>query len=231
VLTGNGTLTPIGSQTDNGQAQYIFGPGESSVTLLLNYTVPAGTMTPVNINVLGQTSTAVEQEDPTLEIAEAGLVFYNETDSNTLIPTQIAGKPSNVNPLAKLLTIQGVRSSDQDPMQCVPLFDNGQTLEIELAAECIDADQCVNGETFSVTTTEGTTDIALVDSNGGNGASAYTPVEMGFVTQPSGDPGATIVLNYSDVGRMQLHGRYNISVWLFWHAVARRSPECAGLFR
>lgn len=215
VLTGNGTLTPIGSQTDNGQAQYIFGPGESSVTLLLNYTVPAGTMTPVNINVLGQTSTAVEQEDPTLEIAEAGLVFYNETDSNTLIPTQIAGKPSNVNPLAKLLTIQGVRSSDQDPMQCVPLFDNGQTLEIELAAECIDANQCVNGETFSVTTTEGTTDIALVDSNGGNGASAYTPVEMGFVTQPSGDPGATIVLNYSDVGRMQLHGRYNIPFGFF----------------
>lgn len=213
ILSGNGTLQS--NLNDAGQAQYVFAPGESSVTLLLNYTVPAGAMVPVNINVAGQVSGATELEDPTLQIAEAGLVFFNESDLNTTIPLQIAGKPSNVNPLGKLLTIQGVRSSDQDPMQCVPLFDDGQTLEIELAAECIDANECVNGETFSVTTSEGTTDVALVDSNGGTGASAYTPVEMEFVTQPSGDAGATIVLNYSDVGRMQLHARYNIPFGFF----------------
>ncbi|HLT63806.1 MAG TPA: DUF6701 domain-containing protein, partial [Pseudohongiella sp.] len=215
VLSGNGMLTPIGSQTNNGQAQYVFAPGESSVTLLLNYTVPTGALQPVDINVIGQVSTAVELEDPALTIAEAGLVFYNETDGDTLIPTQIAGKPSNVNPLAKLLTIQAVRSSDEDPMQCVPLFADGQTLQIELAAECIDSEQCVNGEAFSVTTSEDTYGVALVDSNNDTGATAYTPVEMEFVTQSGGHPAASIVLNYSDVGRMQLHARYNIPFGYF----------------
>ncbi|MDO9520457.1 MAG: DUF11 domain-containing protein [Pseudohongiella sp.] len=221
VLSGSGTLTPIGSQSDNGLAQYVFAPGEEEVTLLLNYTVPAGESLPVNINVQGAVSNAVELagEDPDLVIAEAGLVFFNETTLNTTYPVQIAGKPSSVAPLNNLLTIQGVRSSDSDPLQCVPLFADGQTLQIELAAECIDANECVNGEAFSVATsannTPVSTDIALVDSNGGVGASAYTPVTMDFVTQPSGAPGATVVLNYSDVGQMQLHGRYNIPFGFF----------------
>lgn len=219
VVNGTGTLTPIGSQTDNGQAQYVFGPGETSVTLLLNYTVPAGVVTPANINVLGSVTNAVELEDPTLQIAEAGLLFYNETTLNSIIPTQIAGKPSNINPLANIITIQGVRSADNNPLQCVPLFANGQTLEIELAAECINSDQCVANETFSVTananSTPVTTNLAPVNSNSGAGASVYTPVAMDFVTQTSGAPAATVVLNYSDVGRMQLHGRYNIPFGFF----------------
>lgn len=211
ILDGNGVLTPLASQTDNGAATYTFPSGESSVSLLLNYTVPAGALAPVNINVEGQTSTAVELEDPTLQIAEAGLVFYNEAQLNNTIPSQISGKPSNVAPLGQLLTIQGVRSSDQDPMQCVPLFDDGQTLPIEIAAECNDADNCVNGESFSVNGEA----VALVDDNGVAGASAYTEIDLDFIEQPSGDIGATIVLNYSDAGIMQLHGRYNIPFGFF----------------
>ncbi len=211
ILNGNGVLTALASQTDNGAATYTFPPGENTVSLLLNYTVPAGALQPVDINVEGQTSTAVELEDPSLQIAEAGLVFYNETLLNNTIPTQIAGKPSNVAPLGQLLTVQGVRSSDQDPLQCVPLFDAGQTLPIEIAAECNDADNCVNGESFSVNGEA----IALVDDNGGAGASAYTEIDLDFIQQPSGDIGATIVLNYSDVGRMQLHSRYNIPFGFF----------------
>ncbi|MEX2332808.1 MAG: DUF6701 domain-containing protein, partial [Pseudohongiella sp.] len=211
VLAGNGVLTAIGSQADNGAATYTFPSGENSVSLLLNYTVSAGAVAPVNINVEGQTSTAVELEDPTLQIAEAGLVFYNETELSNTILTQIAGKPSNVAPLGQVLTIQGVRSSDQDPMQCVPLFDDGQTLPIEIAAECTDADNCVSGESFSVNGEA----VSLVDDNGAASASAYTEIDLDFIEQPSGDIGATIVLNYSDVGIMQLHSRYNIPFGFF----------------
>jgi MSHA biogenesis protein MshQ len=211
ILDGNGVLTPLASQADNGSATYTFPAGEQAVTLLLNYTVPAGSTAPVNINVAGQTSTAVELEDPTLEIAEAGLVFHNETQDNYTIATQIAGKPSNVAPLGQLLTIQGVRSSDQNPMQCVPLFDVGQTLPIEVAAECTDADECVAGESFSINGEA----IALVDNNDVAGATAYTEIELDFIEQPSGDIGATIVLDYSDVGIMQLHSRYNIPFGFF----------------
>ena len=211
VLNGGGVLTPIASQLDNGVATYTFPQGESAVSLLLNYTVPAGAATQVNINVQGQTSAATELEDPTLQIAEAGLVFYNESQLNNTIPTQIAGKPSNVAPLGQLLTVQGVRSSDQDPLQCVPLFDAGQTLPIEIAAECNDAASCVNGESFSVNGQS----VALVDNNNAAGASAYTEIDLDFITQPSGDVGATIALNYSDVGVMQLHSRYNIPFGFF----------------
>ena len=171
VLNGSGSLTSIAAQADNGVASYTFAPGEESVTLLLNYTVPAGAVQPVNINVLGAISNASELEDPTPEIAETDLYFY----------------------------------------QCVPLFDAGQTLTIELAAECKDAGICVNGETFTVNGES----IALADDNAGAGAVNYTEVDLDFVTQPSGAPAATLVLNYSDVGQMQLHSRFNIPFGFF----------------
>ena len=213
VLSGNGTLSSIASQSaDNGQATYTFAPGEQSVQLLLNYTVPAGALQPININVLGSVSGAVELEDPQLEIAEAGLLFYNETLLNTTIPTQIAGKPSGTNPLGHLLTIQGVRSSDSDPMQCTPLFAPGQTLNIELAAECLDPALCLGGETMTINGDA----VTLANDNGAAGINGtFTEVELDFITQPSGDTGATIQLNYSDVGLMQLHARYDIPFGFF----------------
>jgi hypothetical protein len=211
ILSGNGTLTPIGSQLDNGIASYTFGPGEQAVTLLLNYTVPAGAVVPVNINTVGAVSGAVELEDPTLQIAEAGLRFYNETLNNTTIATQIAGKPSNVLPLNHLLTLQAVRSADDDPQQCVPLFDAGQTLRIGLAAECKDPTTCQGTETFFVNGDA----VALVNDNAAASASSYSDVELEFEIQPSGDPGATLVLQYSDVGLMQLHARFDIPFGFF----------------
>lgn len=211
VLSGAGALTSIASQTDNGVASYTFAPGEQSVSLLLNYTVPAGASQPVNINVQGVTSTKTEIEDPTLQISEAGLRFYNETQSNETIPYQIAGKPSNVNPLAQILTLQGVRSSDDNPQQCVPLFDAGQTLTIGVAAECKNPGSCQAGESFSV---NGET-VSLVNDNSTDGATTYTDIDLNFVTQSSGAPGATLVLNYSDVGVMQLHGRFDIPFGFF----------------
>lgn len=213
VLSGNGTLSSIASQSaDNGQATYTFAPGEQTVQLLLNYTVPAGALQPVNINVVGSISDAVELEDPQLEIAASGLLFYNETLLNTTIPTQIAGKPSGTNPLGHLLTIQGVRSSDNDPMQCTPLFAPGQTLNIELAAECLDPALCIGGETMTINGDA----VTLANDNGAAGINGtFTEVELYFITQPSGDIGATIQLNYSDVGLMQLHARYDIPFGFF----------------
>ena len=211
VINGIGSLTSVAAQSDNGLATYTFAPGEQSVTLLLNYTVPAGSSQQVNINVLGSVSNATDLEDQTLEVAETGLRFFNETLSDGSISTQIAGKPSNVLPLSQILTIQGVRSSDNNPYQCVPLFDAGQSLNIGLAAECKDAAGCFGGETFTVNGEA----VAVVNDNAGAGAATYTDVELDFVTQPSGAPGATIVLNYSDVGQMQLHGRFNIPFGFF----------------
>ena len=211
VLVGSGSLTSVASQGDNGIATYTFPTGEDTVTLLLNHTVEAQAPAPVNINVSGTTSGATEQEDPDLSVVEAGLAFYNETTGDYLIRNQIAGKPSSTNPLGDTIALQAVRSSDNDPLQCSPLFEAGETLTVELGAECKDAQACVPGSTFSVNGGN----IALTNDNTTTGASAYTDVALDFITQPSGFPGATIVTNYSDVGQMELHARYNIPFGFF----------------
>lgn len=207
ILSGSGTLSGAATLTggaDNGIASYSFPPGESSVTLRFNHTVPGV----VNFNVSGQTSSVGENpgEDPDLTVAAAGLVFFNETLLNNSILNQIAGKPSNVGPNASLLTVQAVRTSDEDPQACAPIFAPGETLTIGLGAECKDPGSCQAGETFQVNGDN----IVLADDNGGTGAAGYQDVELNFVTQPSGDTGASIVLEYSDVGIMELHARYDI---------------------
>lgn len=211
VLVGSGTLTGIGTQGDNGIATYTFPSGEDTVTLLLNHTVSAEAPSPININVSGAVSGAVEQEDPSLSVVDAGLAFYNETTGNYLFRNQIAGKPSSTAPLGDTIALQAVRSSDNDPFQCSPLFDAGETLTVELGAECLDPQSCAAGSTFSVNGSN----VALTNDNTASGAAAYTDVALNFVTQSSGFPGATIVTNYSDVGQMQLHARYNIPFGFF----------------
>ncbi|MDT8427867.1 MAG: hypothetical protein RQ757_03785 [Pseudomonadales bacterium] len=207
VLSGSGTLSGAATLTggaDNGVASYSFPTGESAVTLRFNHTVPGV----VNFNVSGQTSGFGEDpgEDPSLTVAAAGLVFFNETLLNNSILNQIAGKPSNVGPNASLLTVQAVRSSDEDPQACAPIFAPNETLTIGLGVECKDAGSCQAGETFQVNGQN----IVLANDNGGTGAAGYQDVQLEFVTQPSGDTGASIILNYSDVGVMELHARYDI---------------------
>ncbi|TFH75818.1 hypothetical protein E3V39_06965 [Gammaproteobacteria bacterium LSUCC0112] len=221
VLSGTGTLSALSMQANTGAASYTFPPGESQVTLLLNYPVDTGETASVNINVLGTVSQKAEIEDPVLQIADAGLQFYNETDGtpNFPIPTQIAGKPSNQFAGDKLLSIRAVRSSDSDPLQCVPLFDENRTLNIEFAAECKDPGSCAanldpqDPEVFTVNNNP----IVLRDNNSVDGATLpYTTIPLTFdVPQPGDAPRANIVLNYTDVGLMQLHTRFNIPFGYF----------------
>ncbi|MDP1756805.1 MAG: hypothetical protein Q8L38_05060, partial [Pseudohongiella sp.] len=95
---------------------------------------------------------------------------------------------------------------------CTPLFAPGQTLNIELAAECLDPDLCIGGESLTINGDA----ITLANDNDAAGINGtFTEIELDFITQPSGDIGATIELNYSDVGLMQLHARYDIPFGFF----------------
>jgi uncharacterized repeat protein (TIGR01451 family) len=224
VLSGNpGGLTPLANQLNNGTASYTFPPGDSQVTLLLNYPVDTGDTASVNINVLGTVTNATEVsgEDPLLQISDAGLQFYNETAGTGVspIPTQIAGKPSNQWLTDHVISLRAVRSSDNNPFQCVPLFDDAQTLEIEFAAECQNPNTCTDNidpqdpEVFSINGTS----VVLHDDNGTDAATLpYTPVQLTFdVPNPGDAPRANLSLNYSDVGLMQLHARFNIPFGYF----------------
>ncbi len=207
VVSGTGTLSGAATLTggaDNGNASYEFPAGETDVTLRFNHTVSGV----VSINVTGQTSGHTEDvtHDADLTIAAAGLRFYNETLSSGSILTQIAGKNSNVAPNSNTLTIQAVRTSNLNPSQCEPIFSAGETLTIGFAAECKDPGSCAAAQTFQINGQN----VSLVNDNGGAGASGYTEVSIPITTQPSTAPAGTIVLNYSDVGQMELHAQYDI---------------------
>lgn len=207
VVVGTGTLSGAATLTggaDTGIATYEYPSGETQVTLRFNHTV-AGV---VSINVTGQTSGETESvsHDADLTIAAAGLRFYNETLSNTSILTQIAGKNSNVAPSSNTLTIQAVRTSNLDPTQCEPIFATGETLTIGFAAECKDPGSCAAAQTFQINGQN----VSLVNDNAGAGASGYTNVSIPITTQASTTEAGTIVLNYSDVGQMELHAQYDI---------------------
>ncbi|MDO8273714.1 MAG: hypothetical protein Q7U82_17610, partial [Gammaproteobacteria bacterium] len=207
VVSGTGALSGAATLTggaDNGNASYEFPTGETEVTLRFNHTVEGV----VNINVTGQTSGETEDvtHDGDLTIAAAGLRFYNETLGSGSILTQIAGKNSNVAPNSNTLTIQAVRTSNLNPSQCEPIFSAGETLTIGFAAECKDPGSCAAAQTFQINGQN----VSLVNDNAGAGASGYTQVSIPITTQPSTAPAGTIILNYSDVGQMELHAQYDI---------------------
>ena len=204
VITGGGVLN--NGTVNNGAATYTFPATETSVTLRFDYTGPATNPEIVNINVTDNTNTELGTEDPNYSVSQVGLRVLNSGtgDAVTPIPLQIAGKPSNVNPIASILYVQVVNSSGTNPGVCEPLFSVGETLDIQFAAQCDDPTQCVTAtETFQVNGTS----VPLIDLPG---PVNYTNVPITLTDVGGGVPGAPIVINYSDVGKMRLHSRFDI---------------------
>ena len=197
VETGAGTFD---GSAGGGAATYTFATGETQVTLRLNYTDLAGAGSEIiSINVSDGSVTetsgnAVAQDDPDITFSLVGL-------SLSTIPTQIAGKSSDINPGASTLTLQAVRASDNDPSVCDPLLMN-QSTEIEFGAECRNPTNCA-GRQLNVSGT----DVATNNDDGNaSTTTSYTPVTLAF--NGSGD--ASFVVNYPDAGQMQLHARFNL---------------------
>lgn len=207
IVTGTGILSdPVAG---DGSATYTFPGVETSVTLAFNYTNPAADPETVNFNVTDGTFTEPgpppQAEDPDMSFASAGFQFLNEDDGNTTIPTQIAGKDSNVAPNNKSIVLQAIRVSDADSTVCEPIFSSGATVSVELGAECNNPNTCA-GQQVSVTNNAITTAIATNNDNGGPGTTSYTSVPLLFGL----DSKASLPFNYSDVGQIQLHARFNI---------------------
>lgn len=218
TLVGIDTLVDIGSQGDPGNtdgiATYTWVGAQESVQLRFNYTDPSTDPESVNFELSGS---FFEQEvaghDDDLFIYQAGLRFYNESQSSTGISTQISGKPSDVYGTDDVIVLQALRTDDLDPTACLPLFTDTQVVAIEFAAECDDPGTCsvtAPLPTFTVDDEFGSAQpIALQDSNGGAGAAVYTSVDVQF-TLDGGVTRAVLAMSYSDAGQIELHARYDI---------------------
>ncbi len=142
----------------------------------------------------------------TINYVNSGFIFNNETDTNTIIPTQLSGKDSNAGFNAKTITLQAVRSSDSDPAQCLPAFQN-KTLDIDFAAECSNPVNCVAGQLFNLTSAAVTGNLtATTNDNGATGSSSYDTRTVIFDVNGK----INIIFNYPEAGLMELHARHNI---------------------
>lgn len=205
ILAGGGTLNDV--TAGDGVATYQFAVGSNSVQLGFRYADLVATSETFNFNVVGggfsETSNAANaSDDPPFLMSQAGFRFRNVTDNNTTIPTQISGKPSDTGWNAKTLRVQAIRT-DTATGSCVGLFGS-QTRSVDLGAECNNPATC-QGQQVVVAGTVATA-IATSDSNGGAGASNYTPVPLAFNAASEADT----VITYTDAGQISLHARYDL---------------------
>jgi hypothetical protein len=213
-----GQLGSVNNGTpDDGVATYTFAPQQQSATFVFNYTNPTSDPEQVNFNVSAGYPVSTT-EDPTLNVYQAGLLFYNETTNGPTIsnpiPTQIAGKPSNVLPDITILNIEGVRTSDNDPLACSPLFDAGNTLTLEFAAECLDPGTCSGSNTLSIASlaaSNNSKNLVAGSDNGGEGTSAsYETLDVQMTSQPNSRVGGEVYFSFADAGQIEIHARYQV---------------------
>lgn len=214
---GDWTLMSGGGAFSNGTlgdgiATYTFPPAEQAVTFYFNYTDPTTDPETVNINV-GAAFSVDPLEDPSLQVNDAGLLFYNIDDdgptSTDPIPTQISGKPTDELPGIHLITIEGVRSADNDSTVCTPLFDAGNVLDIGFAAECLDPATC-SVAPASDFTINGVTMTPATNNSGPGTAASFTDISITMANQPGGRVGGNLIFSYADAGQMEMHAQYEI---------------------
>lgn len=199
VITGLGTLN--NGVANDGIATYNMVAGDLGVVVL---GLKDTTVETVNINVTDGviseiTGAALASEDQNLAFAQSGFVFLADGVPSS-ITTQIGGKASNLAPGNQVLELQAIRTSDTTGA-CEAALQGVQ--QIELAFECRNPATCTANQ-FSIN--GGTaTNIA---GNGLAAVSNYTPVSLDFGNAT--DTTASFVMNYPDVGEVQLYARYNI---------------------
>jgi MSHA biogenesis protein MshQ len=203
IQAGGGTLNdPVAG---DGAAAYTFAVGSNSVTLLFRNANIAGTQETFNFNVSGggfseATGTASVTDDPPFTMYGAGFRWRNVTDAVDVVPTQIAGKPSNTGWNAKTLRIQAI-NTDTVSGSCTNLFAN-QSQTVDLGAECNSPAACA-GSLVSVNGTN----VQTNNDNAGAGATLYTGVSLSFNANSEADT----VISYPDAGLVSLHARYDLN--------------------
>jgi len=199
VRSGSGMLTDTTS--GDGVGSYTF-PGDES-TVVLSFDYPDIASDPESVTITVDDGSASGTSDP-ISISLAGFRFLDD-DAGTAADTisgQIAAKPSDTGFGASNIGLQAVRASDEDPTTCEGVFDDGDTVSVEMGAECRDPDNCA-GTGFSVNGTS----IATSDDNGAADAPAgFDTVDLDFGANST----APLTLSYADAGEMRLYARHEI---------------------
>lgn len=179
------STTPAGGTWVGGNT-YVFDGSAVSATVYLQQTTPAT----LNINVTDGLATETASEDPDITFTDVGLRFYGN-DALASLPTQVAGVLDN-NPVLRAV------ETSTDTGVCVPRVQN-MSRDVGLAYECRDPDTCSAAQTLTLAGN-------AVQAHDSGAAITYTNTTLAFDV----DGFASIPLEYSDVGRIRLHGRLHL---------------------
>ena len=176
-------------------------------------TLSTTNVTPVASNSLVCKTAGGTVIDPCdIVFSDSGFIFRNDDDSvsattsNTTIPVQISGKPSNKGYNAKNLSLRAVQKSATDPTQCAPAFQN-KILDVDFAAECLNPSSCISTQLFNLTSEDVTGNLtATTNNNSDVGSSSYDTRTITF----DADGKANIIFTYPEAGIIELHARHNI---------------------
>jgi hypothetical protein len=208
LIAGGGTLSD--PDPDDGSASYTWPGGESAVTLLFDYPVLVdGDSDSFTFDVSDGggrsevSGAAGAGDDPAITFANAGFVFRNLSAASNTVPTQIAGKPSDLAPGAADLALWAVRT-DTGTGACSGLFPDGGDVAVELGSVCDDPGSCQAGVRVEVGNNGTTTAIANPQNQAAG--SDYSDVVLRFAT----DSMAPLVVAYPDAGAITLRARHPI---------------------
>lgn len=189
---GNGIFT--------GPNQYTFSGNESTVDLHMDG-LTANTTYNINITDGISTETTNNNEDPDLIIAAGSIKFYEggyASGTADNIGTQVAYKPSNVEPGAQSLSMVALGSGG---CALEPSFQDA-TQPVNMFYECVDSDTCSASGLVEITypDTNSTTATAAIAGNDLGGTTS-TPLNIYF----DADAEAAISFVYKDAGKIRLY--------------------------
>ncbi|MBN1378547.1 MAG: LamG domain-containing protein [Gammaproteobacteria bacterium] len=196
VITGTNAIN--NGVADDGAATYLFDALDLGTVVLGLKNTHAETL---NINVSDGVISELtgSAEDANLVFAESGFQFLADTVASN-IGNQIGGKPSNVAPGNQTLELQAIRTSPVSG-QCEAALQGN--VNIELAFECRNPTSCTANQ---VNINGGTPTNIAGNALGPIGSWTNVGLDFGDAT----DTTATFVMNYPDVGQLQLYARYNM---------------------
>ena len=182
-----GTLSP--GSGNSGAASYSFVPADGGViTLDLSHTVAQT----VNVDLDDEGTGELPEFDPDILFDETGFIFHEGADLVSLIPGQVAGRPSTTSPGAQDLRLTAVRTND-DTGACEAFLTGPQ--DIDLGYVCDNPGSCALSNAVTV---NGST-VASNDS-GGLANSSLVTFDFGDDTETS----ASLTLTHADAGRISL---------------------------
>ena len=134
--------------------------------------------------------------------ADAGFRFYAEAlDNQSDIPTQLAGKPSNIGFNGRVLKLQAVEKDTSNGACKASFIDN---VDIEIAASCQNPSNCTDLIDSNNVSLNG----AVINTLSKNDALEYSTISLDFGADT--EDSAELVFSYPEYGQLQLHARFNI---------------------